>query len=177
MRKTKRNGIGWPHTQIGNALFWRENTFEFLEHVEVLIAVMLNAACEDEPSRAHFGRGAQVGLCVALRHIRSGQEIVAVTTHLSCNFQEPWTQVAQVHTVLSSAAALAKKYGPSTPVVLGADLNSIPGSGVYHLVASGTLSASHPHLKIIAEHVEFPDFSGNGDSGGGKDVHAWPSSP
>ena len=171
VRKTKRNGIGWPHTQIGNALFWRENTFEFLEHVEVLIAVMLNAACEDEPSRAHFGRGAQVGLCVALRHIRSGQEIVAVTTHLSCNFQEPWTQVAQVHTVLSSAAALAKKYGPSTPVVLGADLNSIPGSGVYHLVASGTLSASHPHLKIIAEHVEFPDFSGNGDSGGGKDVH------
>lgn len=60
VRKTKRNGIGWPHAQIGNALFWRENTFEFLEHVDVLIAVMLNAACEDEPSRAHFGRGAQV---------------------------------------------------------------------------------------------------------------------
>ena len=170
VRKTKRNGVGWPHAQIGNALFWRENIFEFLEHAEVLIAVQLNAACGDEPSRAHFGRGAQVGLCVALRHIRSGQELVAVTTHLSCNFQEPWTQVAQVHTVLSSAARLAAKYGPHTPVVLGADLNSIPGSGVYHLVASGQLPASHPHLKIIAEHVDFPEFA-DGGGGGGGDVH------
>ena len=169
VRKTKRNGVGWPHAQIGNALLWRENTFEYLDHVEIPIAVLLNAACDDEPSRAHFGRGAQVGLAVALRHIRSGQEIVAVTTHLSCNFQEPWTQVAQVHTVLSSAAALAKKFGDATPVVLGADLNSIPGSGVYHLVASGNLPANHPHLRVIAEHVEFPEFP-DGGGGGGSDV-------
>ena len=167
VRKTKRNGIGWPNAQIGNAIFWRENTFAYLEHVDVPIAVHLNAACADEPSRAHFGRGAQVGLCVALKHIRSGQEVIAVTTHLSCNFQEPWTQVAQVRTVLAAAATLQRKYGVHTPVVLGADLNSIPGSGVYHLVASGHLPASHPHLKIIAEHVEFPEFDDSGGSGGG----------
>ena len=147
-----------------------ENTFEFLEHTNVAIAVELNAACGDEPSRAHFGRGAQVGLAVALRHIRSGQAVIAVTTHLSCNFQEPWTQVAQIQTVLSAAAALREKHGgDTTPVVLGADLNSIPGSGVYHLVAGGHVPASHPHLKIIAEHVDFPEFE-NGGGGGGGDV-------
>ena len=35
MRKMKRNGIGWPHTQIGNAVFWKAECFEYLEHVDV----------------------------------------------------------------------------------------------------------------------------------------------
>ena len=167
VRKMKRTGCGWPTTQIGNALFWRTQVFEYVEHQEVLIAVALNQACADEPSRQHFGRGAQVGLVVALRHRASATVIVATTTHLSCNFQEPWTQVAQMQTVLTAAGKLAAKHGPATPVVMGADLNSIPGSGVYHLVASGHLPSSHPHLKIIAEHVDFPEFGGGGGGGGG----------
>jgi endonuclease/exonuclease/phosphatase family metal-dependent hydrolase len=109
----------------------------------------------------------QVGLAVALRHVSTGRTVVAVTTHLSCNFQEPWTQVAQIQTVLMGAAKLAEKHGPSTAVVLGGDLNSIPGSGVYHLVTSGHLPAAHPHLTIIAEHVEMPVFGENGEFGGG----------
>ena len=36
----------------------------------------------------------QVGLCVALRHVATGRQVVAVTTHLSSHFQEPWRQVA-----------------------------------------------------------------------------------
>ena len=28
VRKMKRTGCGWPHTQIGNALMWRAETFE-----------------------------------------------------------------------------------------------------------------------------------------------------
>ena len=170
VRKMKRNGLGWPHTQIGNALLWRTGTFECLESEEVHIACVLNAACEDEPSAAHFGRGAQVGLVVALAHRASGKRLVAVTTHLSCNFQEPWTQVAQVHAVLAAAGQLAQKHGDGAapaPVVMGADLNSIPGSGVYHLVAAGSLPSSHPHLKIIAEHVEFPELAVGGGGGGG----------
>ena len=157
VRKMKRNGIGWPSTQIGNALFFKKEMFEYLEHVDIPIAILLNAACEDEPSSAHFGRGAQVGLAVALRHKQTGRTVVAVTTHLSCNFQEPWTQVAQAQIVLTTSAKLASKYGPSTAVLFGADLNSIPGSGVYHLVTSGVLHASHPHMTIIAEHVEMPE--------------------
>ena len=109
----------------------------------------------------------QVGLAVALRHRRSGRVLVAVTTHLSCNFNEPWTQIAQVQTVLSAAASLAAKHGEHTPGVLGADLNSIPGSGVHHLVAHGLLPASHPHLKIIAEHVEMPELPNGAQPGGG----------
>jgi mRNA deadenylase 3'-5' endonuclease subunit Ccr4 len=167
MRKIKRNGVGWPHTQIGNAIFWRTSRFEYLEHEEVPIAVKLNALCEDEPSAAHFGRGAQVGLVVALKHKSSGRTLVVVTTHLSCNFQEPWTQVAQIQVVLLAAAALAAKHGPDVAIIMGADLNSIPGSGVYHLVSSGHLSASHPHLRIIAEQVEMPEFGEHAEFGGG----------
>jgi len=166
-RKMKRNGIGWPHTQIGNAIFWRAGSFEYLEHEDVPIAIRLNAACEDEPSAAHFGRGAQVGLLVALRHVATSRTLVAVTTHLSCNFQEPWTQVAQMQVMLLAAAALAARHGPETALVIGADLNSIPGSGVYHLITSGHLPAAHPHLRIIAEHVELPEFGDAGEFGGG----------
>ncbi|KAL1495395.1 hypothetical protein AB1Y20_016763 [Prymnesium parvum] len=167
LRKVKRNGATWPHAQIGNALFWRTDSFAYVEHVDILIAPLLHAACEDETSAAHFGRGAQVGLAVVLRHLRTNQPLVALTTHLSCNFQEPWTQIAQVHTVLSSAAALAAKYGPRTPVVFGCDLNSIPGSGVYHLVSTGRVAAGHPDLRIIAEQVEMPShMHEHGTSGG-----------
>ena len=87
VRKRKRNGLDWPNAQIGNALFWRIDAFELIEHVEVPIAVTLNACCADEPSAAHFGRGAQVGLCIALRHKVTRRTLVAATTHLSCNFQ------------------------------------------------------------------------------------------
>ena len=95
VRKVKRNGATWPHTQIGNAIFWRAETFEYFEHQEILIAPLLNAACEDESSRAHFGRGAQVGLAVVLRHRRTNRPVVALTMHVSCNFQEPWTQLVK----------------------------------------------------------------------------------
>ena len=87
VRKVKRNGGTWPHTQIGNAIFWLSDTFDYVEHLDILIAPLLNAACEDETSAAHFGRGAQVGLAVVLRHRLTGRPVVALTTHLSCNFQ------------------------------------------------------------------------------------------
>ena len=81
--------------------------------------------------------------------------------------QEPWTQVAQVQTVLIEAGKLAARHGPHCAVAIGADLNSIPGSGVYHLITSGSLPPSHPHLRIIAEHVEMPEFGERGEFGGG----------
>ncbi len=164
VRKVKRTGATWPSAQIGNAVFWRAEIFDEIEHEQILIAPALHAACDDEPSAAHFGRGAQVGLAVALRHKLSGRELVVVTTHLSCNFQEPSTQVAQAHVVLTAAGRLAAKHGPETAVVLAADLNSIPGSGVYHLITSRALSASHPHRAVIAESACFPSF---GEHGGG----------
>uniref|UniRef100_A0A7S3ANS8 HTH La-type RNA-binding domain-containing protein n=1 Tax=Haptolina ericina TaxID=156174 RepID=A0A7S3ANS8_9EUKA len=166
VRKMKRNNASWPHAQIGNAIFWRRDTFEYVEHQEILIAPLLNAACEDEPSRAHFGRGAQVGLAVVLRHRLANRTVVALTTHLSCNFQEPWTQLAQVQMVMITTARLIAKYGPQTSLVFGCDLNSIPGSGVYHLLQSGRVAEAHPHLRIIAEHVEMPSFGEYGGGGG-----------
>ena len=36
-----------------------------------------------------------------------------------------------------AAAEFAKEHGPNAAVVLGADLNSIPGSGVYSLLTTG----------------------------------------
>ena len=123
VRKMKRNNASWPHAQIGNAIFWRRDTFEYVEHQEILIAPLLNAACEDEPSRAHFGRGAQVGLAVVLRHRLANRTVVALTTHLSCNFQEPWTQLAQVQMVMITTARLIAKYGPQTSLVFGCVCN------------------------------------------------------
>ncbi|KAJ1615933.1 hypothetical protein T492DRAFT_76198 [Pavlovales sp. CCMP2436] len=55
-------------------------------------------------------------------------------------------QVAQVHVVAAATLALAAKHGPSTAIVLGADLNSLPGSGVFCLLQQGTLPAAHGML-------------------------------
>jgi len=155
-RKT-RDGSAWPAVQIGNAVYWRRSEFELLEHVTVPINKVLVAACADEQSRQHFGRGAQVAVVVALRHRRRGLPLVALCTHLGCTFTEPWTQIAQAHAAFSAACELAARHG-GCGVVAGCDLNSIPGSGVHRLLTSGSLPHSHPHMAIVAEHVAFPSL-------------------
>jgi len=169
VRKTRRYGGSWP-LQIGNALFWRRETFAYVCHEEVLLAAVLAAACDEESSSEYFGREPQVGLCVGLRHIKSGRQLVAITTHLSSHFQEPWRQVAQAHAVVAAGCALAEKMGEGTAVVMGADLNSIPGSGVYQLITHATLAASHPHMQHCgrADDVSMPSFGKLG--GGGADL-------
>jgi mRNA deadenylase 3'-5' endonuclease subunit Ccr4 len=37
---------------------------------------------------------------------------------------------------------------------------------VYHLLQSGRVAEAHPHLRIIAEHVEMPSFGEYGGGGG-----------
>ena len=169
VRKTRRYGGSWP-LQIGNALFWRRETFAYVCHEEVLLAAVLAAACDEESSSEYFGREPQVGLCVGLRHTKSGRLLVAITCHLSSHFQEPWRQVAQSHAVVAAGCALAEKMGEGTAVVMGADLNSIPGSGVYQLITHATLAASHPHMQHCgrADDVSMPSFGKLG--GGGADL-------
>ena len=169
VRKTRRYGGSWP-LQIGNALFWRRETFAYVCHEEVLLAAVLAAACDEESSSEYFGREPQVGLCVGLRHVKSGRQLVAITCHLSSHFQEPWRQVAQSHAVVAAGCALAEKMGEGTAVVMGADLNSIPGSGVYQLITHATLAASHPHMQHCgrADDVSMPSFGKLG--GGGADL-------
>ena len=178
VRKTRRYGGSWP-LQIGNALFWRREAFEYVEHEEVHLAALLAAACDEEVSSAHFGREPQVGLCVALRHRATGRHVVAVTTHLSSHFQEPWRQVAQAHCVVSAGNALAAKLGgggggggggdDAAAVVFGGDLNSIPGSGVYQLINNGRLAPSHPHVQLPAhEELTMPSFGELGGGSGGE---------
>ena len=124
------------------------------------------AACDEESSSEYFGREPQVGLCVGLRHTKSGRLLVAITCHLSSHFQEPWRQVAQSHAVVAAGCALAEKMGEGTAVVMGADLNSIPGSGVYQLITHATLAASHPHMQHCgrADDVSMPSFGKLGGS-------------
>ena len=84
--------------------------------------------------------------------------------------QEPWRQVAQSHAVVAAGSALAERMGEGTALVMGADLNSIPGSGVYQLITHATLAASHPHMQHVgrAEDVTMPSFGKLG--GGGDDL-------
>ena len=113
VRKVRWHGHGWPPgvAQIGNVISWRDEAFEFIAHKEVHIAPQLCALCDDEPSKMHFGRGAQVGLLVALRHRKLGRVVVVVTTHLTSNFMEPVCQIAQAEVVMLAAAEFAKEHG------------------------------------------------------------------
>lgn len=156
VRKGRKDVASWPGLQIGNAVFWREATFEYQRHEGVFLSDAIEAACVDEASRAHFGRGVQVALFVVLRHRETGRSVIAVTTHLSCNFQEPSLQLVQAQSVLCHAARLVREEGPDTGVVLGADLNSIPGSGVYRLATEGFLPSDHAHAQVDVDGVTLP---------------------
>lgn len=111
-RKVRRDGSEWSMAQIGNGIFWKEAAFELVEAQTIPFARTLADLCEDDVSKGHFGRGAQVAVAAVLRQRTSGALLVALSTHLSANFQEPWTQIAQMHVAVSAAAKLAAKHGP-----------------------------------------------------------------
>lgn len=84
---------------------------------------------------------------VLLRDRESLKEVVACSTHLFWDPNYPDIKLLQSYLLAKEVIEFA---GDLTPVVIGADLNSIPStSGVYELLmGAGCVGISHPHHPV-----------------------------
>ncbi|CAD7696017.1 unnamed protein product [Ostreobium quekettii] len=110
-----------------------------------------------------------------LKHIATGQNLLACSAHLYWNPKWPDVKVAQAHALCAAVAKFLERQSQpaETPVVLCGDFNSlwrkydadeydkiIDGrhltSGTYELLRVGELDSSHPHHPLRRNHSGRP---------------------
>lgn len=143
--KVSINGRELAHDEtLGVALFWHRDVFQVADsdrHV-IKFAPLLAQQCSPE-ARDHFCRGTHVAVACALLHGATGRRLMAVATHITCDFQNEERQVAQIAVMLQSLEQATARLGdPHMPVVILGDFNAQPDSAPYRLLHDGTISPS-----------------------------------
>lgn len=95
------------------------------------------------PEMRHYGNGNQFAVAVHLRHKQSGRELLLVTTHISVNFQNPDTQLAQVYALTQR---LQRDDVAHLPKVITGDFNVMPDGPVYRFLQQGFLAGNEAVL-------------------------------
>jgi mRNA deadenylase 3'-5' endonuclease subunit Ccr4 len=128
-----------PH--IGNAIFIQNKVWQKLSEGRINFASILAKRCAENTAQSnHYAEGMQVAVWVRLRHIHTQKVVVVVCVHISANWRNPDTQVAQVDSMLHELRHVVEA---GDCLVVGGDFNSMPSSGVYKLLSTGALAADH----------------------------------
>lgn len=152
-----------PDHDIGIAVFWTD-AFVLLDKLNVYFATDLERRCpRGSPVYKFFVFQPQTALLLALRHVATGRIVIVCNTHISCAFETPSKQFAQVMVCLRQLERfqkhVARTYGTTTlpDVVFTGDFNSQPTSAMYEVVTRGTVSRRHVDFKSVGN--EDPPFS------------------
>ena len=113
----------------------------------VMFAPLLSSHCKDGAQRSHYCHGSQVAVVRHLRHRSTRRSVLVACTHISANWKNPDTQLAQVVVLTEKLREQQHRIGarekllPS--IVLCGDFNSKPDSGTYQFLSTGALDAQH----------------------------------
>eukprot|EP00042_Codosiga_hollandica_P029190 m.159197 g.159197 ORF g.159197 m.159197 type:complete len:481 (-) comp53007_c0_seq4:17-1459(-) len=151
---------------IGCAVFW-SCEWERLARQSVRFSDLLKVKCEghNQQTRAFFTDGNQVAIIVLLRHATTGQHLIVVSTHITCAWQTPASQIAQAAVMTEQVekfhqAAKARFGFSHAAVIIAGDFNSTPTSGLYNFMLDGKLPV--PQIAGVSpnvpdsERIEFP---------------------
>jgi endonuclease/exonuclease/phosphatase family metal-dependent hydrolase len=146
-----------PH--IGNAIFIRTETWQYVDHGRISFAQLLAERCKgNDAQRKHYSAGQQVAVWTRLVHIPTKRIVVAVSVHIGANWRNPDTQIAQIDAMLGQLEAVVQE-GES--LIICGDFNSQPNGGAYEYMSTGRLSADHPEvLPKVAEVQKLCDDQG-----------------
>lgn len=139
----------WP--RIGVSLYWRTDVWEtaFPGSVKrVNYSSCVYDACREVPASRSQLCLPQGAVVASLRHKASDQVAMFAGTHISCRWEQPYIQITQAHALVREMEAML---GPAlvnkVPCIIAGDFNIQPGSGLYTLMTSGGIPASHPDLQ------------------------------
>lgn len=131
---------------IGNAVFWKMNRFKALKRECIKL---------DEVTPRRFRRP-QVASAVLLQDLQvpSAGLLLVASTHISAQFWSPHVQIAQT-LFLTQRLHELKQQWKASGLVLAGDFNGNPKSGIYQVLAKGSIESKHPD--IAGYHTFFPD--------------------
>eukprot|EP00035_Acanthoeca_spectabilis_P022191 m.442468 g.442468 ORF g.442468 m.442468 type:complete len:656 (+) comp18810_c0_seq1:238-2205(+) len=130
---------------LGNAIFWMRDTFKLEKQHDLNYSELIGARAKTEPSRWYFG-SPQVAQILFLEHIvLKEKRLAVVNTHISCAWETPVKQLAQVQELMTQIGEIIPC---DVPLVLAGDMNSLFGSGAYRLITEGAVSLLDPHATI-----------------------------
>lgn len=154
LRKTRHDGSQSNGVDLGNAICWRANELTLVKRHYLPLATILAKLVQDQPPEAVelWTKHTQVALAAVLRHDKSSREFVVCTTHICCNFKQPWLQLAQVQCILQELTKVCKtSTGDPLPLILAGDFNALPSSAIYQLITTGSVKSMHPDTVIPRE--------------------------
>jgi len=149
----------------GCVIFYRNKTFEFVEeHFIEFQAMAMSKHKEfegDHEALVRIMTRDNIALAVVLKC--NGSPLIVVNTHIHWDPQYSDVKLIQVQFMMERLVALAGSGGPweGAPLIICGDFNSMPGSGPYDLITTGSASATHPDLQ---EGYNYGNYSRSGFS-------------
>eukprot|EP00041_Stephanoeca_diplocostata_P021293 m.492944 g.492944 ORF g.492944 m.492944 type:complete len:649 (-) comp21790_c0_seq4:147-2093(-) len=153
-----RKALSGQLPNLGNAVLWNRSMFQLVRLHEIKFNEVIGQRCYTDASRWYFG-SPQVAIIAFLSHTGTGKIVAVASTHISCAWETPVKQVAQVQELLLQIGELVP---PQVPVILAGDFNSLAGSAAYRLITEGEVSLSDPQVQIdvqeqaIGIHLPYP---------------------
>jgi mRNA deadenylase 3'-5' endonuclease subunit Ccr4 len=127
---------------IGNAIFFREESFELVQKKEILFAQELSAKCaNDEKTQKQIEKKyPQVAIIAHLRQKKTKHDLVICTTHLSANFRSAYIQLLQLQICVDSLKEFVESINGKVAVLLCGDFNATPDHPSYEMMSLPNLS-------------------------------------
>ena len=142
-RKTNSDGSQKKYADIGNLLLYKTSAFHLVDERTLAYAQILSSMSLNGPQFDHYVHQKQGAVVAKLQHVATKKMLLVANTHISCNFNNPDTQVVQVAVLTTE---LKKCLLENEALLICGDFNSMPGSGVYDFMSHGLLLAGHPDL-------------------------------
>eukprot|EP00037_Helgoeca_nana_P015131 m.141724 g.141724 ORF g.141724 m.141724 type:complete len:659 (+) comp22878_c0_seq1:213-2189(+) len=161
VRKTNAHGGNPGGANLGNAIFWMQDTFKLVKQHDLNFSHLLGARAQTDASKWYFG-SPQVAQILFLEHLFLKRQVAVANTHISCAWETPVKQLVQVQELMHQIDELIPN---DVPLVLGGDMNSLVGSAAYRLITEGEVSNEDPHAQIdvhdadIGIKLPFEDFT------------------
>ncbi|KAL0581926.1 Glucose-repressible alcohol dehydrogenase transcriptional effector [Marasmius crinis-equi] len=146
LQRSRRDGV---------AVFWRADRFRLLQHHIVEFSSLAEQredfrSSKDVPNR--FLQRGNVGIICLLRSLTTGKPLLLVNTHLYWDPEFCDVKLVQAGLLGEEIEKVAQRVREEqatseVPVVLCGDFNSMPNSGVYEFLSTGSVSRQHPDFK------------------------------
>ncbi|KAK7044271.1 Glucose-repressible alcohol dehydrogenase transcriptional effector [Paramarasmius palmivorus] len=152
----------------GCATFYRSSSFQLVESRLIEFSALAMQRTDFKKTEDMFNRVLgkdNIGSICLFEHRQTGTRVIVANAHIHWNPDYSDVKLVQVALLMDEIDKNAESFaklpprkelertppvytdGTKIPIILAADLNSVPESGVYEFLSTGVLAKDHPEFK------------------------------